>query len=371
MARFRVDARGCAALGGLDYHPGAPAAPSGIGGAEAMVRTMRGAVAGAPSLAFAAVFGASLGPAAAQQDGGGAPWPNRPIRMVVPFPPGGGTDTLARIVAQHLQGALGQPVAVENRSGGSGVVGTEAVARAAPDGHTLAMTASGPITILPQMMAAAPYDPLRSFVHVAIPSTTPLLMVVPAASPARSAAAFVEWAKREPGRLNYCSIGVASPSHLSGEVFLRAFGLRLEHVPHRGSAPALTDTVAANCQVLFDSSSSSTPLVRAGSLRALGTTSARRLEALPDVPTMAEQGAPGFETSTWSGVVAPAGTPSAIVERLNTEIRRLAATPAERRRVQDQGGLPLDLSPAETADFVRQEIETWGGVIRAGNLRLD
>ncbi len=334
-----------------------------------MVRTVRGA-AGALPLALAAL-GASAAPAPAQQQDA-APWPSRPIRMVVPFPPGGGTDTLARIVAQHLQGALGQPVAVENRSGGSGVVGTEAVARAAPDGYTLAMTASGPITILPQMMGtAAPYDPLRSFVHVAIPSTTPLLMVVPAASPARTATEFVDWAKREPGRLNYCSIGVASPSHLSGEVFLRAFGLRMEHVPHRGSAPALTDTVAANCQVLFDSASSCAPLVRAGSLRALGSTAPRRLEAFPEVPTMAEQGAPGFETSTWSGVVAPAGTPPAVVDRLNAEVRRLAATSAERRRVQDQGGLPMDLSPAEAAEFVRREIETWGRVIRAGNIRLD
>lgn len=171
--------------------------------------------------------------------------------------------------------------------------------------------------------------------------------------------------------MNYCSIGVASPSHLSGEMFGRAFGLRMEHVPHRGSAPALTDTVAANCQVLFDSASSSAPLVRAGSLRALGTTSARRLDAFPEVPTVAEQGAAGFEAGTWSGVVAPAGTPAAIVGRLNAEIRRLAATPGERRRVQEQGGLPMDLSPAETAAFVQREIEGWGRVIRAGGIRLD
>jgi tripartite-type tricarboxylate transporter receptor subunit TctC len=337
-----------------------------------MVRTMRGAaMAGAFSLALAA-SGAVAGAASAQGgDGAAAAWPSRPIRMVVPFPPGGGTDALARIVAQHLQGALGQPVAVENRSGGSGVVGTEAVARAAPDGYTLAMTASGPITILPQMMASAPYDPLRSFAHVAIPAATPLFMVVPPASPARGVPEFVEWAKREPGRLNLCSIGVASPSHLSGEMFGRAFGLRMEHIPNRGSAPALTDPMAGNCQVLFDSGSSSTPLVRAGSLRALGVTAARRLDAFPEVPTVAEGGAPGFETSTWSGVVAPAGTPAAIVDRLNAEIRRLAATPAERQRVRDGGGLPLDLSPEETAEFVRREIETWGRVIRAGNLRLD
>ncbi len=298
-------------------------------------------------------------------------WPDRPIRMIVPFPPGGGTDAIARIVAAHLQGALGQPVTVENRSGGSGVIGTEAVARAAPDGYTLAMTASGPMTILPQMMENAPYHPVRSFAHVALPSVTPLFLVVRPAMPARTLAEFVELARGRQGRMNYCSIGVASPSHLSAEIFLRAFGLAMEHIPHRGSAPALTDTIAGNCDMLFDSGSSAAPQVRQGALRALGVSAARRLPAFPDVPTIAEGGAAGYETSTWSAVIAPAGTPAPIVERLNAEIRRLAATPAERERVSSQGGLPVDLSPAEFTRFLEREIENWGRVIRAGNMRLE
>lgn len=298
-------------------------------------------------------------------------WPERPIRMIVPFPPGGGTDVLARVVAQHLQAALGQPVAVENRSGGSGVVGSEAVARAAPDGYTLGMTASGPMTILPQMMPNPPYDPIRSFAHVAIPSVTPLFMVVPPASPARTVGEFVAYARANPGRLNYCSIGVASPSHLSAAMFLTAFGLEMEHIPHRGSAPALTDTVAGLCHMLFDSGTSSTPQIRDGALRALGVSAAQRLPAFAAVPTIGEQGAAGYETSTWSGVIAPAGTPAPIVARLNAEIRRLAATPAEQQRVTNQGGLPVDFSPAEFTAFIQREIDGWGQVIRANNIRLD
>ncbi|MBR0672440.1 Bug family tripartite tricarboxylate transporter substrate binding protein [Neoroseomonas soli] len=328
-----------------------------------MNRITKGALAAV--MALAAGIGAAPG-AAAQ----GA-WPDRPIRMIVPFPPGGGTDTLARIVAAHLQTVLGQPVAVENRSGGSGVIGTEVVARAAPDGYTLGMTASGPMTILPQMMASPPYHPVRSFAHVALPYVTPLFMVVPPASQARSLQDFVTWARQNRGGVNYCSIGVASPSHLSAEIFLRAFNIEMEHIPHRGSAPALTDTIAGNCHVLFDSSTSSSPLVRQGALRALGVSSAQRLPSFPDVATIAEQGAAGYETSTWSAVIAPVGTPGPVVERLNAEIRRLAATPAERERVSGQGGLALDLTPAQFTAFLDREIEAWGRVIRAGNIRID
>lgn len=321
--------------------------------------------------ALAAVLALGAGVGAAPCAVAQGAWPDRPIRMVVPFPPGGGTDIFARIVSAHLQTALGQPVAVENRSGGSGVIGTDAVARAAPDGYTLSMTASGPMTILPQMMANPPYHPVRSFAHVALPYVTPLFMVVPPASRARSVQDFVAWARQNRGRVNYCSIGVASPSHLSAEIFLRAFNVEMEHIPHRGSAPALTDTIAGNCHVLFDSSSSSAPHIRQSALRALGASSARRLPSFPDVSTIAEQGAPGYETSTWSAIIAPAGTPAPIVERLNAEIRRLAATPAERERVREQGGLPMDLTPAQFTAFLEREIEEWGRVIRAGNIRID
>ena len=213
--------------------------------------------------------------------------------MIVPFPPGGGTDQVARILAQHLQEALGQPVAVENRGGASGIIGTEAVARATPDGYTLAMTASGPLSILPQMIAVS-YDPIRSFEHVAIPSVSPLLMVQPTNRTPRDVRGFVAWANANRGRVNYCSIGVASPSHLAAEMFLRGAGIEMTHIPHRGSGPGVVDAIAGNCDVLFDSSGSSGPHVRGGRLVALGITSAERNPGFPDLPTIAEQGIAGL-----------------------------------------------------------------------------
>jgi tripartite-type tricarboxylate transporter receptor subunit TctC len=298
-----------------------------------------------------------------------APWPNRVVRIIVPFPPGGGTDLLARLIAQHLQMRLGQPFIVENRAGGSGVIGTELVARAAPDGYTLAVNASGPMTILPQLMSV-PYDPLHSFAPVALPAITPLVLVVPPNSPSSSFAELVRRARQEPGRLSICNIGAGSPSQLAAEMFARAFQLDMTHVPHRGSGPALNDAMGGHCDLLFDSGTSSLPVVRSGRLRALGVTSVRRLSQLPDVPTMIENGAPGFEASTWSAMFAPAGTPAEIVTVLNREFRAFMATPAQQERLAQAGSPPLDLSPEEFAEFLRRETAAWGEVIRSAKIKL-
>jgi tripartite-type tricarboxylate transporter receptor subunit TctC len=303
--------------------------------------------------------------------GARAEWPERAIRMIVPFPPGGGTDALARVMAQHLQTVLGQPVAVENRAGASGVIGTEAGARAAPDGYTLTLNASGPLTIVPQMLPNPPYDPLRSVVAVAIPSVTPLLMDVPAGSAFQGVQDFVAWARANPGKGNYCSIGIGSPSHLAAEMFLRRFALELTHIPFNGNAPALTALVSATCDVLFDSGTSSSPLVRQGLIRALGITAARRHPSFPEVAPISDQGAPGYEAFTWSGLFAPAGTPPLILERLNRESRALAATPGERARIESQGGVVMDMNLAALDAFMRREIDAWGAVIRAANIRLN
>lgn len=297
-------------------------------------------------------------------------WPERPVRIIVPFPPGGGTEAVARLVAAHYQEAFGQPFIVESRSGASGMLGTEMVARAAPDGYTLSMTASGPLSILPQMLQAG-YDPMRGFEHVLLPSVTPLLMVVPPNRPVATMPEFVAWAATRRGQINYCSIGVASPSHLSAELFARAMNVEMTHIPHRGSGPALIDTIAGHCDVMFDSTSSSGPHVRGGRLKALGISTRERLPSWADLPTMAEQGATGYATQTWSGLVAPAGTPAAIVARLNTEGRRFAASPRERERIESQGGLPMDLSPAQFREYLQGEITAWGAVIRAGNIRAE
>jgi tripartite-type tricarboxylate transporter receptor subunit TctC len=296
-------------------------------------------------------------------------WPSRVVRIIVPFPPGGGTDLLARLIAQHLQSKLGQSFIVENRAGGSGVIGTAEVARAAPDGYTLAVNSSGPITIFPQL-TAVPYDPIRSFVPVALPAVTPLILVVPTSSPSQSLADFVQRGRQERGRLNLCNIGVGSPSQLVAEMFAHAFDLDMAHVPYRGSGPALNDTMGGHCDALFDSGTSSLPLVQAGRLRALAVTGARRLRELTDVPTLSEAGAPGFEASAWSGMFAPAGTPTEIVDLLNRELRSFMATPAQQERLAAAGSLPLDLSPDEFNQFLQRETAAWADVIRRANIKL-
>ncbi len=298
-----------------------------------------------------------------------APWPNRAVRIIVPFPPGGGTDLLARLIAQHLQSRLAQPFIVENRAGGAGVLGTQEVARAAPDGYTLAVNSSGPITIFPQLMSV-PYDPIRGFEPVALPAVTPLILVVPPNSPARGFDELVQWARREPGRLNMCNVGPGSPSQLVALMFARAFHLDMTHVPYRGSGPALNDAMGGHCDLLFDSGTSSLPLARSDKLRALAVTSARRLPDLPDIPTVMESGAPGFEANAWSAMFAPSGTPAEIVELLNREFRAFMATPTQQKRLADAGSLPLDLSPVQFTAYLQREVAAWGELIRSANIKL-
>lgn len=297
-------------------------------------------------------------------------WPDRPVRMIVPFPPSGGTEVIARLVSAHYQEVFGGAFVVESRSGASGMLGTEIVARAAPDGYTLGMLGSGPLTILPQMLQA-PYDPIRSFEHILLPFITPLLMVTPNDRPPKDVAEFVAWARQRPGALNYWSIGVASPSHLSAEMFARALRVEMTHIPHRGSGPALIDTIAGHCDLLFDNAAASGPHVREGRLKVLGITARERLPSWPDVRTIAEQGVQGYATQAWSGLVAPAGTPAAIVARLSEEGRHFATGARERARILDQGGVPMDFSPAQFRQFVQGEIAGWGAVIRAGNIRAE
>ena len=297
-------------------------------------------------------------------------WPDRPVRIIVPFPPGGGTEAVARLLAMHLQETLRQPFVVESRSGASGMLGTELGARAAADGYTLTMTASGPLSILPQMLTA-PYDPIRSFEHVALPAITPLVMVVPVNRPPTTVQEFVAWARRNAGRVNYCSIGVASPSHLSAELFRRSVDIEMTHIPHRGSGPAIIDTIAGHCDVLFDSTSASGPHAREGRLRALGISTPDRHPSWRELPTIAEQGVAGYATSTWSGLVAPAGTPAPIIARLNAEARRFATSARERERIETQGGIVMDLSPTQFRAYLQEEIARWGEVIRAGNIRAE
>jgi tripartite-type tricarboxylate transporter receptor subunit TctC len=260
---------------------------------------------------------------------------------------------------------------VENRGGASGMIGTEVASRAAPDGHTLLMTASGPHAINPSLFPSVPYDPVRGFAPILLVAVYPLLMVTPMDRGPRSVAEFVAHAKASGGRLNYCSIGSGQPSHLAGELFKSMAGIEMTHIPYRGSGPAVIAAVAGECDVLFDSALSSGPQVRGGRLRALAVTTSQRLPSWPDLPTVAEAGLPGYDAYTWNALVAPAGTPPAAVARLNAEVGRILAAPALRTQLEAQGAVPGGGSAAEMARFLDSEIGKWAEVIRAGGIKPD
>jgi tripartite-type tricarboxylate transporter receptor subunit TctC len=301
------------------------------------------------------------------------PWaPDRPMRIVVAFPPGGSTDVVSRLIAEQLGTALGQPVVVENRGGASGMIGTEFVSRAAPDGLTLLMTAAGPQAINPSLFPNVPYDPVRGFASIILVAIYPLLMVTPTNRRPNTVAEFIAHAKANAGRLNYCSIGTGQPSHLAAELFKMRTGIEMTHVPYRGSGPAVTATVAGECDVLFDSALSSGPQVRGGRLKGLAVTTGQRLASWPELPTVAEAGPlPGYDAYTWNALVAPAGTPAAAIARINAEVGRILASPRFSEALQAQGAVPGGGTPQEMARFLEAEIAKWAAVIKAGNIRPD
>lgn len=302
-----------------------------------------------------------------------APWaPDRPMRIIVAFPPGGSTDVVSRLIAEQLGTALGQAVVVENRGGASGMIGTEFAARAAPDGHTLLMSAAGPHAINPGLFPSVPYDPVKGFASIILVAIYPLLMVTPTNRGPNTVAEFIAHAKANPGRINYCSIGSGQPSHLAAELFKARAGIEMTHVPYRGSGPAVTATLAGECDVLFDSALSSGPQVRGGRLKALGVSTAGRLTSWPELPTIAEAGPlPGYDAYTWNSLVAPAGTSPAAIARLNAEVGRILASPRFRAALEAQGAVPGGGTPEEMARFLESEIAKWAAVIRAGNIRPD
>ncbi|WP_135468416.1 Bug family tripartite tricarboxylate transporter substrate binding protein [Crenalkalicoccus roseus] len=300
-----------------------------------------------------------------------AAWPERPVRIIVPFPPGGSTDVVTRLIAEGITGPLRQPVIVENRGGASGMIGAEAVARAAPDGHTLLMGSSGTHSINPSLFPNLPYDPVHHFAPVILTATYPLLMVTPPDRAPNTVQEFVAHARERAGRLNYCSIGNGQPSHLAAELFKAMAGIEMQHIPYRGSGPAILAAMAGECDVLFDSALSSGPQVRAGRLKVLAISTARRIPSWPDVPTIAESGLPGYDAYTWTALYAPAGTPEPVIRRLNEEVGRFIASPRFREALEAQGAVAGGGTPEELARFNANEIRKWAEVIRAGNIRPD
>ena len=315
----------------------------------------------------AAIAGALLPFAARAQ----APeWPSRPVRFIVPYPPGGPTDIMGRIVAQAVQGPLGQPFVVENRAGANGLIGSEQAARAAPDGTTFLVNASAHV-IVPHLTPNMPIDVLADFAPVTNIAAVPLWLVVNPALPVRSVAEFIAYARANPGRIAYASSSQGGAPHLAGELFKLMTGTDLVHVPYRGSGPAGQDLIAGTVQAMFDSVPASAGAVRDGRLRALGVTTRNRIAPFPDLPTIAEAGVPGFEISTWYGIWAPARTPPAIIARLQQAVAAAARNPETRARFDALGAEPVADSPEDYARFVRAEYDRWGALVRDAKIKLD
>jgi tripartite-type tricarboxylate transporter receptor subunit TctC len=316
-----------------------------------------------------ALLGAALAaPALAQ----GADWaPARGMRIVVPFPPGGSTDLLARRLAEHLTTSLGQTVIVENRPGAGGTVGADMVAKSAPDGHTLLMGVTGSNAIAGSLFRNLPYDPVRSFAPVSRVVSAPLVLVVTASHPARDMAGYIAAAKAAPGTIGYATPGNGTSMHLTGVMFAQATGTQLQHVPYRGSAQAITDLISGQVPSAFADVLVALPHIEADKIRALAVSSSARHPQLPDVPTMQEAGLAGFEATSWQGIFAPAGTPPAALARLQGEIAKAMAAPDIRDTFAERGFLVESTSPADFAGFVAREVAKWGEVVRAGNVRID
>ena len=303
-----------------------------------------------------------------------APWamaqPARPLRLIVPFPPGGSTDILARAIGASLGPALGQVVVVENKAGAAGSVGAGEAARAEPDGNTLLMAHIGTLAVNPALYPHLPYDPLKSFVPVAWVARVPNVLVVSAASPIRTLADLVARAKAEPGRMSYSSGGNGSAAHIAFETLKLTAGFSMLHIPYRGTAPSITDLLGGQVQATFTGAPAVLPQVRAGRLRALAVSSPQRLPSLPDVPTVAET-YPGFDADQWYGIVAPAGTPAAMVARLNLEVNKTLQDPTVVQRLAAEGAIPTPSSPQAFGELIAREIPRWAAVVKAAHMKPD
>src|SRR5262245_43789698 len=295
-------------------------------------------------------------------------YPTRPVRLIAPFPPGGSIDLTARLIGQWLTDRLGQQVIIENRAGAGGNVGSEAALNSPADGYTLLLCS------VANAISATLYDKLgynfRDIAPVAAISRAPNVMVVNPSVPANTVPEFIAYAKANPGKVNMASSGIGTSIHMSGELFKLLTGVNMQHVPYRGSAPMLTDLLAGQVQVAFDNLQPSIPHIKAGKLRALAVTTATRSEALPDLPTIGDF-VRGYEASTWNGVVAPKGTPTDIVDRLNREINAGLADATIKARLAEMGAWPLPGSPADAGKLIVEEIEKWAKVVRAANLKAE
>jgi tripartite-type tricarboxylate transporter receptor subunit TctC len=318
-------------------------------------------------VAFAcAVFGLSATQIAAAQS-----WPTKPIKIIVPFTPGGNTDIVARIVGERLSKTLGQPVLIENKPGAAGLLGATAVAKSPADGYTFLMGTVGTHAINAGLYSKMPYDTVKDFTPVTLVASVPNVLVVHPSLPANSVKDLIGYLKANPDKANFASSGSGTSIHLSGELFKIKTGVAMTHIAYKGSPPALTDLMGGQVQLMFDNLPTSLPYVKAGKLKALAVTTAKRIPALPDVPTVAESGLPGFETGSWFGLFAPAGTPKEIIGRVDSEMRKMVQSPEMREKLIQQGAEPVGMGSEEFAAYVKSELAKWGDVVKASGAKAD
>ena len=298
-------------------------------------------------------------------------YPTKPVRFIVPFPPGGGNDTIARLVAQKLSAALGQQVIVDNRPGAGGTIGAEAAARSPGDGYTMFLAGVATHGINPNMRKKMPYDALKDFEAVSLIASAPLLVVVHPSLPVKNVKDLIAVAKAKPGQINYASNGPGSSSHLAVELFDMMAGVKLTHIPYKGLAPALTDLLSGEISVMFSSAVAALPQVKSGRLRAIAMTGAKRSAAIPNVPTVAESGVPGYETGSWYGVVVPAGTPRAAIDRLSREIQTIVKSPDFTAKLNEEAVIPVGSTPEAFDKHIRSELARWAKVIKAAKIALE
>jgi tripartite-type tricarboxylate transporter receptor subunit TctC len=299
------------------------------------------------------------------------PYPTKPIRFVVPYPPGGPLDAVARLLGQKVAESTKQPVVVDNKPGAGGNIGADIVAKSAPDGYTILMGAVATHAINPALYAKIPYDAIRDFAPVTQLASTPNILVVNPAIPASNVQEFIAYAKANPGKLNFGSGSTGSAGHLAGELFKTLAGVDMTHVPYKGAAPAMQDLVGGQIQLMFDNLASSLGQVRAGKVKGLAVTTAKRTALAPEFPTIAESGLPGFDISTWFGIFVPAGTPREVIERLHAEFTRALAAPDVREKMLNLGAEPVGNTPEEFAAYIAAEARKYARLVKASGAKVD
>jgi tripartite-type tricarboxylate transporter receptor subunit TctC len=297
-----------------------------------------------------------------------AQYPTKPLRLIVPFAPGGSTDIFARLIAERAQGPLGQPVVVENRAGAAGNIGAEAVARSAPDGYTLLMATTGVMAINNALYKSMTYDAAKDLEPLLFVASITNVLIVPPDFPAKSVAELIALAKKAPGKLSFASSGAGSSTHMSAELFKSLSGTDILHIPYKGSGQALPDLMSGRVSMMFENAPGAVPHIKAGKVRALAQTGTKRSASMPDLPTVAESGVPGYESLSWSGIAVPAGTPRPVIERLNKDLNAVLATPEMRQKLAEQGAETIGGPPEAFAQHIRAEREKWSRLIREKNI---